>query len=33
MSKFFEVQLKVGEKMQNEMAAKQGASGAMGFGT
>ena len=33
VSKFLEVQLKVGEKMQNEMAAKQGSAGAIGFGT
>ena len=32
VSKFFEVNLKVSEKMQNEAAGKQGMSGGMGYG-
>ena len=32
MSKFFEVNMKVSEKMQNEAAGKQGISGGMGYG-
>lgn len=32
MSKFFEVNLKVSEKMQNEAGQKQAAGGGMGFG-
>ncbi|MCJ1439237.1 protein transporter tim10 [Xylographa pallens] len=32
VSKFFEVNMKVSEKMQNEAAGKQGISGGMGYG-
>ncbi|MCJ1245980.1 protein transporter tim10 [Trapelia coarctata] len=32
VSKFFEVNMKVGEKMQNEAAGKQGLGGGMGYG-
>jgi import inner membrane translocase subunit TIM10 len=32
VSKFFEVNMKVSEKMQNEAAGKQGISGSMGYG-
>jgi len=32
VSKFFEVNMKVSEKMQNDAAGKQGISGGMGYG-
>ncbi|MCJ1409104.1 protein transporter tim10 [Ptychographa xylographoides] len=32
VSKFFEVNMKVSEKMQNEAAGKQGMSGGIGYG-
>lgn len=32
VSKFFDVNLKVSEKMQNEAAGKQNSAGGMGFG-
>jgi len=32
VSKFFEVNMKVSEKMQNDAAGKQGLSGGMGYG-
>ncbi|MCJ1296673.1 protein transporter tim10 [Xylographa carneopallida] len=32
VSKFFEVNMKVSEKMQNEAAGKQGISGGIGYG-
>lgn len=33
VSKFFEVNIKVSEKMQGEAASKQGGGGGMGFGS